>query len=210
VVQQARDEVVHAVAELADRFAPGPVFLAGFSLGGNFALRVARAASERATKLTRVVAVSPVVRPAHVLDALERGWSLYHRYFIAKWRRSLRIKQALFADEFDLDEWFSLDNLRDQTDWLVHHHTGFSSLDQYLEGYSIAGSYLDGLSVPCLVVSARDDPIIPARDIQSLPAIPALTIELTDHGGHCGFLENWRLASWIERRMIADFQCWLD
>lgn len=198
------DEVLDAVAQVAESHHDGPVFLAGFSLGGNFTLRVARHAPDRGIRLHRAFAVSPVIRPRHVLDALETGPLIYHYYFVRKWRRSLKIKQALYPDVYRLDDWFRLNKLREQTDWLVRNETDFASLDDYLEGYSVAGDYLTGLRVPTTIVTAADDPIIPVSDFDLIPAMPSLTLEVLDRGGHCGFIENWRMESWIEKRLIGE------
>jgi uncharacterized protein len=51
-----------------------------------------------------------------------------------------------------------------------------------------------------------DDPVIPAKDIQKLATPDCLKIEATQYGGHCGFLENFRLLSWAERKMAEIFQ----
>ncbi|QOC21783.1 alpha/beta fold hydrolase [Wenzhouxiangella sp. AB-CW3] len=200
------DEVLDAVAQVQAGYQAGPVFLAGFSLGGNFALRIARHAPARGVELHRVMAVCPVIRPRHVLDSLESGMPLYQGYFVRKWRRSLRIKQALYPERYDLAEWFRLRDLRSQTDWLVEHLTEFSNLDAYLEGYSVAGDYLLGLDTETLVVTAEDDPIIPISDFHALPEIDAMDLEVLPHGGHCGFLANWRLESWIELRVVEEFR----
>jgi len=197
-------EVVDVVAQIRAAHARGPVFLVGFSLGGNFTLRVARAAPEYGFDLTKAVAVSPVIRPHHVLDALEAGWVVYHHYFIYKWRRSLKIKQALYPQAYDLSAWMRLKSLRDQTEWLVDNLTPFQSLDDYLDGYSVAGDYLEGLETPSLIITAADDPIIPVTDFHALPKTPALEIELLEHGGHCGFIDSWRMHSWIEQRLIGE------
>jgi len=198
------DEVLDAVGQLVDRNPGGPVFLVGFSLGGNFALRVARNAPEYGFGLDRVVAVSPVVRPKHVLIALEEGLSVYEQYFVRKWRRSLKRKQALYPERYNLDKWLRHRNLNDQTRWLVEAYTEFPDLDAYLEGYSIAGDYLEGLRVSSLVITAADDPIIPVRDFESLPRPPALDLEILEHGGHCGFLSGWRMESWIQQRIVSE------
>lgn len=197
-------EVLDAVAALARAHRSGPVFLVGFSLGGNFALRIARQAATVGVTLKRVVAVSPVIRPRHVLEALAAGLPLYEAYFVRKWRRSLRRKQQLYPERYNLESWFRQRRLADQTRQLVADYTEFPDLDSYLEGYSVAGDYLVGLQTPCLVVTAADDPIIPIGDFAALPAIPALTLEVWPHGGHCGFLTNWRLESWIEQRIVSE------
>jgi uncharacterized protein len=198
------DEVLDVVGCVRQAYSAGPVYLVGFSLGGNFTLRIARNAPEKGFSLDRAVAVSPVIRPHHVLDALEGGFAIYQHYFVYKWRRSLKIKQALYPEHYQLDEWFRLRRLREQTDWLVQNLTEFPDLNAYLEGYSVAGDYLTGLEIPTRIITAADDPIIPIQDFQSLPRPEALSIEVLDRGGHCGFIENWRMESWIERRLLAE------
>lgn len=197
-------EVLDAVGGIRQAYGPDPVFLVGFSLGGNFTLRVARRAPAHGFELTRAVAVSPVIRPRHVLDALEHGLSVYQTYFVRKWRRSLRIKQALFPEHFELADWFRIKTLRGQTDWLVEHYTDFPNLSAYLEGYSVADDYLCGLTTPTLILTAADDPIIPERDFHELPDEAAIELDLLPRGGHCGFIENWRMDSWIEQRIIKE------
>ena len=81
-------EVVTAVRQAAARLAGARLYLAGFSLGGNFLLRVA-AEPEPLPQLAGVVAISPVLDPARTLDAMEQG-TLYHDYFVRRWSRSLR------------------------------------------------------------------------------------------------------------------------
>lgn len=194
------DEVLDAVATVGLEY-DGPVFLAGFSLGGNFTLRIARHAPARGLHLRRALAVCPVIQPRHVLDTMERGPLIYQRYFVHKWRRSLRRKQSLYPERYNLREWFRLGSIRHQTEWLVDRLTDFPDLDSYLDGYSVAGDYLAGLETSTLIITAADDPIIPVSDFEALPQPDALEIEVLPHGGHCGFLANWRLESWIEQRI---------
>jgi len=208
------EEVVQAVGRVtadhrakhdsAGAPAGGPVFLTGFSLGGNFALRVARNAPAAGYRLDRVVAVSPVIRPKNVLAALAAGFPVYEQYFVRKWRRSLKRKQRLYPERYNLDQWFRLRNLADQTRHLVDGYTEFPDMDAYLEGYSIAGDYLEGLEISSLIVTAADDPIIPISDFELLARPEALELEIWPHGGHCGFLANWRLESWIEKRIVSE------
>ena len=44
--------------------------------------------------------------------------------------------------------------------------------------------------------------IIPYADIQLLADNPDLDITLTEKGGHCGFLMNWKLESWQDQRIL--------
>ena len=73
-----------ALARIAARFPERRLFLAGFSLGGNFMLRVAADAGAPPS-IAGAAAISPVLDPATTLDALERVLALYRRYFVRRW-----------------------------------------------------------------------------------------------------------------------------
>lgn len=193
------DEVVNAVADALDRIDTRPVFLCGFSLGGNFALRVTLRGQERGLDIRGTMAVSPVISPHQVLTALEQGIPLYGRYFERKWSRSLRRKEAHFPHRYELRDWFSLRGLRAQTGFLVDQFTEFPALDDYLHGYALTGDALAALTTPSTIITAADDPVVPVEDYRRLPQNPHLELLITEHGGHCGYLENWRMESWIER-----------
>ena len=81
-------EVTGAVAALQGLFAGRPLQLIGFSLGGNFMLRVAAQARSAALNLGQVIAVSPVLDPPATLAALQRGMPGYELYFVRKWLRT--------------------------------------------------------------------------------------------------------------------------
>jgi predicted alpha/beta-fold hydrolase len=200
------DEVVGAVSAVRRLFASAPVAVAGFSLGGNFALRVALRAPDA---VGYALAVCPVISPAAGLFGLEEGPWFYQKYFLHKWRGSLQRKRALFP-EFD---WFSAEDLagdlRGLTRALVLRHTGYASLEDYLDGYSIAGERLRGLAVPATILTAADDPVIPVDDFQSLQLPPQVELDIAAHGGHCGFIKDWSLRSftddYIAQRMRRHF-----
>ena len=67
------EEMVLAVKEVIRLSAGGPAYLVGFSLGGNFALRIALEAPSREIPLEHVVAVCPVIDPSNCLAAIERA-----------------------------------------------------------------------------------------------------------------------------------------
>jgi hypothetical protein len=192
-------EVVGAVARLAELAPDQRLSLAGFSLGGNFALRVAIRAPQAGIPLTRAVAVCPVLDPRRTLDALESGWWVYRDYFVLKWKRSLRRKQACFPREYDFSEILAMRSLREMTDYLVRRHSEFPDLETYLRGYAIVEEVLTRLEVPCHIVTALDDPIIPSVDLERLARPRCLDIRTSPSGGHCGFLERFGGSTWIDR-----------
>lgn len=198
-------EVVAAVARIAMLFPRRPLCLGGFSLGGNFALRVAARAGQAGIPLARVMAVCPVLDPASTLEAMENGPKLYQRYFMAKWRRSLEIKARLFPHRYRFGDLRRFRGLRDMTEAFVLDYGDYPDLASYLAGYAIVGETLATLSVPTLLVAAADDPVIPARDLSRLARPAALEIVATERGGHCGYLTSWRGESWVDARMAAWF-----
>jgi predicted alpha/beta-fold hydrolase len=138
------------------------------------------------------------VSPASGLFGLESGPGFYQRYFLRKWTRSLRAKQALFP-ETELFSRDDLDNdLRGLTRALVLRHTDFGTLEKYLDGYSIAGDALAALSVPATILTSADDPVIPVADFRALRLAPGIELDIAEHGGHCGFLRDFALRSFVE------------
>ncbi len=195
-------EVVGAIRSLAGRFPGAPLVLAGFSLGGNFMLRVAADPEARHLPLERVIAISPVLDPAVTMRTLEDGFPVYHGYFVKKWCRSLAKKQQAWPEHYDFEELLRIRNLREMTRQLVRSHTEFPSMDDYLAGYAITGGRLATLAVPSILVTALDDPIIEHVDLPRLARSPRLQVVTTERGGHCGFIETLGDSSWIDGQVV--------
>jgi uncharacterized protein len=198
-------EVVGAVRALAQQFPAARLYLGGFSLGGNFLLRVA-ADSGAPDSIAGVVAISPVLEPEATLQALERGLPVYRQYFVRRWARSLRGKQRAWPDEHNFDALLRTRDLRRMTAELVQRCTDFKSLQAYLSGYRITEDRLQNLRVPARVLLADDDPIIPAADVPRLAPHERLTLVRTRHGGHCGFIDAWGGPSYADRYMLEQFE----
>jgi len=195
-------EVIGALRAIQQHVGGRALHLAGFSLGGNFMLRAAADAGGSALAVARVVAVSPVLDPVATLNALEHGFVAYRRYFVRKWSRSLGLKQRAWPAEYDFTELVRSASLRQMTAALVERFTDFGSLEAYLNGYALVGARLAALAVPATLILSQDDPMIPAADLERLPA--QLRIVLTRHGGHCGFVDRVRGPTWAERTAAAE------
>jgi hypothetical protein len=203
------DEVLNSLADMQQRTGARDWAIAGFSLGGNFALRVALHGPSRGLSVARCVAVCPALDPEHVLQAMESGLRVYEQYYNRKWANSLRRKQALFPDRYDYAEWHELPSMRERTRYLATRYYGFQALEDYFEGYSVAGDRLAALAVPTAILAAADDPVVPVADVRALADHPCIEIEVTEHGGHCGYLKNWKFESWAEDFIagkILDFE----
>jgi uncharacterized protein len=196
-------EVIGAVRRAQQLFRGLPLHLTGFSLGGNFLLRVAADAAQSGLTIASCVAISPVLEPRATLTAIESGASIYHRYFVKKWSASLRAKQRAWPHLYQFDTLERFSSLRAMTAELVARHTDFGSLEQYLDGYAITGERLARLAVPATIITAADDPIVPVADLAHLAVGRNLRTLVTARGGHCGFLTGLLADTWAENAVVA-------
>lgn len=203
-------EVASTVSKVIEKFPHRHHFLAGFSLGGNFALRTAIKATSMGMPLDHVFAVCPVIDPANTLETIEHGNPLFHRYFLKKWVSSMRIKENHFPHLYDFGHLSENDGLLRLTDELITQHSPYPTSLDYFRAYSVAGDRLSYLKIPTTILMAEDDPIIPLADYDNLPDNPMLDLHIQPHGGHCGFIENFRLHGWADKTMIKIAETYLE
>ncbi|MEO0369137.1 MAG: alpha/beta fold hydrolase [Pseudomonadota bacterium] len=197
-------EVIDAVELIQSKYQYPQTHLAGFSLGGNFALRVAADASTRNINLTSVSAFCPVVHAAEANTALSmrRNW-LYDAYFVRKWKKSLRLKQQEFPDRYPLDSVLpKLKTLDAMNKALIPQFTEYQILEDYFAAYAITDDRLKNVVCPCYLHFAADDMIIPVEGVNRINKHDSLDIVVTEQGGHCGYLTNWRFESWQDDRLL--------
>jgi uncharacterized protein len=198
------DEVVQATRSAMLAHPARNTFLIGHSLGGNFALRVAVRAPAAGLALAKVVAICPVLRPHSTMSALESGLWVYREYFLSRWRRSLLAKAACFPDLYEFGDLRRFPTLTATTEFFVTRYTPYPDLDTYLRGYAVTGDALAELAIPTRLIVAADDPVIPIADLDDIARPAALAVDVIPHGGHCAFLESYRLRSWLDRALLAE------
>lgn len=191
-------EVIHALKDIQQRTGASNWALSGYSLGGNFALRVALEAPAAGLSLRQVVAICPVVSPDNVLKSMEGSFMGYENYYIRKWAKSLRLKESLFPDAYEYEEWHELGSLRERTGYMATRYYEFETLEDYFDGYSIAGDRLATLTIPATILTSEDDMVVPVSDFRNLPENENIELLVTRYGGHCAFLKNWKMESWAD------------
>lgn len=197
-------DVSGALRAIASEFPRSALYLAGFSLGGNFLLR---AASEPGLpqNVRGAAAISPVLHPERTLRALEQGLPIYRRFLAWRWARSLRRKQLAWPGVHDFGAALRTRDLRTMTAALVREHTTFSSVEEYLHGYALTDERLWRLGVPCALLHAQDDPLIPSAQFEELSLPTQLHVRRTPYGGHCGFIERAGAITLAERFVLEQF-----
>ncbi len=185
--------------------------LAGFSLGGNVALKLAGEFAERPPPgFAGVAAVSAPIDLAACADAIDRGRvnRFYQRRYLADLRALLVRKARLHPDRYDARDVDSVRSIREFDDRFTSGAFGFAGASDYYARAS-ALPYLPSIRVPALVIAARDDSMIPIdaylRD--EARSNPCLTALVTEHGGHVGFVAARRAPGdddrrWAECRVV--------
>ena len=199
------EEVFQAVRQISHLAAGMPVFMVGFSLGGNFALRITRAMrQDPIDNLCHVAAISPVLDPAKATDRIDRQ-PFIRKYFLKKWLQSLKIKQQLFPDLYDFSKVFHLDTIQAVTDLMLDKHSDYKSASEYFKAYSILDDAIDDLPVPTTIITAADDPVIPVEDFYRLKLNHCSRLVIHTFGGHNGFIDGFFLKSWYEHALADLF-----
>ena len=202
------NEVAEAIACFLETHPYDKRFLAGFSLGGNFTLRIA-ADHGTTLKLTAAAGICPPVDPTNAMTALGNTLFIYERYFFYRWSKSLRKKISYFPEHGFEHVLNSARTIDDMNSFFISNHTPFDNANSYFESYALTGDRLAELDIPAYLIASEDDPIIPAEDLKLINCPEKLSIELQQYGGHCGFIKNLSAHSWVENRLVDIFRDYL-
>lgn len=196
------DEVLGALQRICALAPALPLYVIGFSLGGNFALRVALKGPSAGLRPQLCLGISPSINPESTLQGIDGGPAFLRLYFLDKWRQTLEAKRRAWP-HYDFSAYRPLKSFVQVTRRFVADFTEYDSYEAYLAQYTLTPAMLMAAPAPVAVISARDDSVIPDRDFAGLAARGSvIACDLPDRGGHCGFIENWRLDSWAERRAV--------
>jgi len=179
----------------------GNIFLVGFSLGGNVALKLAGESAEEArTLLAGVCGVSTPIdlgACARILGSKQNF--LYQQRFLKALKSRIRRRHLQAPDIYTLEHLPKVHSIVDFDDYYTARLFGFGTAENYFRTQS-CGQFLDRIQIPALVITAKDDPLVPFQ-IYSHPAFaanPNLRLITPDHGGHLGFLSRRRPRFWLD------------
>lgn len=176
-----------------------PVFLIGFSLGGNVALKLAGELGE--TELIHgVCAISTPIDLAKSAKRIGQPDNrLYEQRFLKRMRaRLLATGRYKFADLAGARSLYEIDDV------VTAPSFGFRGADHYYETQSSA-RYLDAIRVPALLIQAKDDTFIPFSmfDHPAFRTNAFLKLLAVEHGGHLGFLARRGERFWADEVAIG-------
>ena len=200
----ASDDIRWFIDYLGKRFSGQRVFALGYSLGANALLKYLGETGS-ASPLAGAVCVCPPLVLSEGANKLDSGVArVYQRYLLSLLYAQHERKRVAYP-ELELPEATdTLDNFWKFDDAITAPMNGYTSVHDYYARCS-ARQFLPAIRTPTRIICARDDPfftpaILPAQDELSA----GTTLELSDHGGHVGFLgRDKSQRRWMDQQ-VAD------
>lgn len=193
--------------EIVEKDGIRAVAVAGYSLGGNLALKLAGELGDSFPRLKAVCAVSPTMDLALCVKALERKANIPYEFnFVRRLKARMRRKAAIFPNDFSLDRLGRVWTVRQFDEAYTAPHHGFRDASDYYYRAS-AMRVIDRIRVPALILTAKDDPFVPVDPFQhpTVASNPNVKVVITAHGGHCAFIEKGNGeydGYWAEREVV--------
>lgn len=197
------------VRQLIVRLPGSPLFVIGFSLGGNVLLKWLGEQGTKAPDAVRAgAAISVPFDLAEAARNIDRGFSrIYGKVFLRTLKEKAMIKERQYpglVDPARVRRIASFAEFDDQVTAPIH---GFRDGLDYWTSTS-SKKFLDAIRRPVLLINAQDDPFLP-RECLPLRIIEQskwLTADFPSSGGHTGFVVGswpWRAQYWTEVRTFS-------
>ena len=194
-----------SVARSLRKEGAGPIYFVGFSLGGNVVLKLGGELGESASDIAAgIIAVSaPIDLAACVRQLLRPSNFIYANRFVKRLKARIRLKESLTPGLFDLSNLDKVKTVYDFYDLFTARSFGFGTADNYYATQS-SNQFLDRIRVPCLVVHAKDDPLIPISVFEHLAFETNCYLKFlpVDHGGHLGFIARRQPRFWLDSVLV--------
>jgi len=176
-----------------------PLFIVGFSLGGNVVLKLAGELGY-SDLFSGVCAVSTPIDLAVCVRNIDRpSNALYANRFLKRLGDRVRRKSKLAPQLYTEDGLDEVKTIWEFDDRFTAPLFGFGTAANYYATQS-AIRYLDAIRTPTLVIAAKDDPLVPF-EVYAHPAFrtnPALSLIAPEFGGHLGFLSRRKPRFWVD------------
>ena len=183
------------------------VFFAGYSMGGNLVTKMAGEwGATPPRELRGVCGVCPALDLSACADALEKTENyLYQRHFVNGLMTRYLRKVELFPERYTKNGFGPIRTVRQFDDEITAPKFGYKNAEDYYE-HAGGKRVLAQISVPALLISAKDDPFVPYEALlrAGVEKNPAVRFVAPDHGGHCGFISKWEGPErfWAEERVV--------
>jgi predicted alpha/beta-fold hydrolase len=177
-----------------------PVYLAGFSLGGNVALKLTGELGESAGRL--IAATCAVSTPIDLAACARRLGRIDNRLYERRFLRRM-CERLIATGRYTKADFRGIRSIFEIDDKITAPSFGFQGAEHYYATQS-ANQFLDRIRIPTLVVQAQDDTFIPF-EIFRHPAFESnrhLKLVTPARGGHLGFISRRRPRFWLDGEIL--------
>ena len=198
-------DLAYVVDLLRQREPDAPLFVVGFSLGGNVLLKWLGEVGSQAP-IKAAVAVSVPFLLGESAKRLDQGFSRVYQWGLMRsMRNAVAEKRRRMKLPLKIENLSALKTFRDFDEHVTAVLHGFAGADDYY-ARSSSRQYLKGIQIPTLIVQSRDDPFMTDAVIpQNEELSTAIELELYDSGGHVGFVAGrhlWNPDYWLEGKIL--------
>lgn len=204
-----KSEDLAAVLDYLVDFCPGsPITVVGFSMSGNIVLKMLGELDQfLPPQLDGAIAVGPPIDLLHCARNLRSGLNRFYDWSYVRELHFLVQRRRRVPGFVDLRVRPLPRRLLEFDDRYTAPLNGFSGAEEYYVRSSSA-PLLANIQLPTLILAAADDPVIPVKMFERYSMSAAVNLQVTQHGGHCGYLAapnddpdwrwlDWRVVDWI-------------
>lgn len=198
------DWIVQRLVALHRARSTAKFYAVGVSLGGNALLRWLGEFQHQAGIVDAACAISAPLDLAGGGAALSRGLNMiYTRVFLQTLKPKCLQKLKQFPDLFDADLLRRARNLYEFDNVVTAPLHGYRNTEDYWDRAS-AKHVLPDITVPTLVLNAKNDPFLPAQHLPQF-ASRSVTLDYPEHGGHVGFANGGPPGriDWLPRKIVG-------
>ncbi len=203
------DDIAAVLAYVMETCPSTPVYLVGFSMGANMALKLAGELGVQApANLAGIMAVSPPIDLIACSRNIDQGWNrFYERSFVRNLVRAAAIRRRHVPAELAPPLTPIPRRLPEFDTLFTARLGGFASAEDYYTRSS-SGRVLRDITIPTFILAAADDPIVPVGPFESASYSSSTKLVITGSGGHLGFVGiagvdsdrrwlDWRVVDWV-------------
>ena len=172
-----------------------PIYLSGFSLGGNVILKFLGELGETAQNKRNIYGAAVTCVPfdpsptQKKVDAEGFNKLVYAKNFLKSLKKKAEIQHKMFPNAFDIERLRNCSTIGEFDDCYIAPIYGFDDFQDYYKK-SASKQYLKLIRTPAIAINAIDDPLIDENSLPNEIDIgPIAPVRLIYHanGGHCGF-----------------------
>jgi predicted alpha/beta-fold hydrolase len=175
-----------------------PVVAIGASLGGNVLLKWLGEHPDQKKVIAAATMSVPYDLEAGSRHLEKTSWG---RFYVRRFVITLAKKAALVGGPIDVARASRANTFFEFDEAATAPLHGFAGAEDYW-AKSSSINYIDKIKTPTLCISAEDDPFLPREVLSRLRPSPSVTLEITPHGGHTGFIGG-KPRYWAEERLVS-------